>query len=130
MTIGELAKSAGTTVQTIRYYEREGLLPRAHRWRDNNYRDFDEAAVRRLRFIRAAKELGFTLREIKQLLDLNVLPTEACGEVAQMIAAKLDDLDQRLAELCSLRRDLRELLTACNASDTGEPCAALRRIGG
>jgi DNA-binding transcriptional MerR regulator len=72
MTIGELARAVDVNVQTIRYYEREGLLAEAHRWRDSGYRDYDGDALLRLRFIRSAKELGFTLREIKELLDMRL----------------------------------------------------------
>ena len=126
MTIGELAKKAGVNVQTVRYYEREGLLPEPHRWPDSGYRDFDDDALQRLRFIRSAKELGFTLREIKELLDMRVLPGESCAEVRRLIGAKLADLDQRMRDMRRLRRALVDLETACRRRGRDEKsCPAL-----
>jgi DNA-binding transcriptional MerR regulator len=128
MTIGELAKKVGVNVQTIRYYEREGLLPDAHRWPDSGYRDFDDEAVLRLKFIRSAKDLGFTLREIKELLDMRILPGESCAEVRQMIGTKLADLDRRMTEMRRLRRSLVKLEAACGRRSKAETCPALWAI--
>jgi len=128
MTIGELARKAAVNVQTIRYYEREGLLANAHRWPDSGYRDFDEEALLRLRFIRSAKELGFTLREIRELLDMRILPGESCAEVRQMISAKLTDLDRRMIEMRRLRRTLVKLEVACGRRNRAESCPALWAI--
>jgi len=128
MTIGELAKKATVNVQTIRYYEREGLLPNAHRWPDSGYRDFDDEALLRLRFIRSAKELGFSLREIRELLDMRILPGESCAEVRQMISAKLTDLDRRMIEMRRLRRTLVKLEVACGRRNSAESCPALWAI--
>jgi MerR family mercuric resistance operon transcriptional regulator len=128
MTIGELARKAGVNVQTIRYYEREGLMSDAHRWPDSGYRDFDDEALLRLQFIRSAKELGFTLREIKELLDMRILSGESCAEVQQMIGAKLADLDRRMTEMRRLRRTLVKLEKACKQRTTGTTCPALWAI--
>lgn len=128
MTIGELAKSAGVNVQTIRFYEREGLLPDAHRWPDSGYRDFDDEALLRLRFIRSAKELGFTLREIRELLDLRILPGESCGEMKHLLEAKLTDLDRRMQEMRRLRRVLNKLVVACRHRRKKTNCPALWAI--
>jgi DNA-binding transcriptional MerR regulator len=128
MTIGELAKKIGVNVQTIRYYEREGLLPDAHRWPDSGYRDFDDEAVLRLKFIRSAKDLGFTLREIKELLDMRILPGESCAEVRHMIGTKLADLDRRMTEMRRLRRSLVKLEAACGRRSKAETCPALWAI--
>ncbi len=128
MTIGELAKKAEVNVQTVRYYEREGLLPEAHRWPDSGYRDFDDDALMRLRFIRSAKDLGFTLRVVKELSDMRVLPGESCAEVRQMIGAKLADLDRRMIEMRRLRRTLVKLEKACGQRTTDATCPALWAI--
>jgi len=128
MTIGELARQAGVNAQTIRYYEREGLLPAAHRWQDSGYRDFDSDALNQLRFIRSAKELGFTLREIKELLDMRILPGESCAEVRQMIGTKLADLDRRMKEMRRLRRTLVKLEKACGERTADTTCPALWAI--
>ncbi len=128
MTIGELAKKAGVNVQTIRYYEREGLLPDAHRWPDSGYRDFDDEALLCLKFIRSAKELGFTLREVKELLDMRTLSGESCAEVRQMIGTKLADLDRRMTEMRRLRRTLVKLEKACGLRIAHATCPALWAI--
>ena len=128
MTIGELARKAGVSVQTIRYYEREGLLPNAHRWPDSGYRDFDDDALRHLQFIRSAKELGFTLREIRELLELRILPGESCEEVRAMLGRKLTDVDRRIKEMRRLRRILTKLERACRQRGTAANCPALWAI--
>jgi len=128
MTIGELAKKAGVNVQTIRFYERESLLQDAHRWPDSGYRDFDDEALLRLQFIRVAKELGFTLREIKELLEMRILPGESCAEVRQMIGTKLADLDRRMIGMRRLRRTLVKLEAACGHRTVDTTCPALWAI--
>lgn len=125
MTIGELAKQAGVNVQTVRYYERVKLFPATHRWPGSGYRDFDDDALRRLRFILSVKELGFTLREIKELIDLQILPGESCAEVKQLLESKRDEIDRRMKEMKRLRRNLDELVEACRARTTDATCPAL-----
>ncbi|MGH8017294.1 MAG: heavy metal-responsive transcriptional regulator [Opitutaceae bacterium] len=125
MTIGELAKAAGVNVQTIRYYEREKLLPAPHRWPGSDYRDFDEEALLRLRFIRSAKDLGFTLREIKELLDMRLLPGESCAEVKQLLNGKLAEIEKRMNEMRRLRRVLKKFVVACDHRQTATSCPAL-----
>lgn len=128
MTIGELARKAGVNVQTVRYYERTALLPAPHRWPDSGYRDFDHDALLRLNFIRSAKDLGFTLREIGELLEMRILPGESCAEVRKMIAGKLTDLDHRMSEMRRLRRSLVKLEEACGRRSRAESCPALWAI--
>jgi Hg(II)-responsive transcriptional regulator len=125
MTIGELAKAAGVNVQTIRYYEREGLLPAPHRWQDSGYRDFDDDALLRLRFVRSAKDLGFTLREIKELLEMRLLPGESCSEVKHLLSAKLADIETRMKEMRRLRRVLKKFVAACEHRRTQTSCPAV-----
>lgn len=128
MTIGELATKADVNVQTIRYYEREGLLPEAHRWPDSGYRDFDDEALLRLKFIRSAKELGFTLREIKELLDMRILPGDSCREVRTELERKIADIDQRLKQMRRMRRTLAKLAAACSTRQKTRGCPALWAI--
>ena len=125
MTIGELAKAAGVNVQTIRFYEREKLLPPPHRWAGSNYRDFDDDALRRLRFIRSAKQLGFTLREIRELLDLRLLPGESCAEVKALLGAKLAEIDARMKEIRRLRRVILTFVDACSRRRSSTRCPTL-----
>ncbi len=128
MTIGELAKKSVLSAQTIRYYEREGLLPDAHRWPDSGYRDFDDAALVRLRFIRSSKDLGFTLREIKELMEFQILPGDSCAEVKRLLEIKRRELDRRIGEMQRLRRDLGKLIAACTHRHTRTECPALWAI--
>lgn len=128
MTIGELAKKAGVNAQTIRYYEREGLLPVPHRWKDSGYRDYDADALNQLHFIRAAKELGFKLREVRELLDLRILPNESCDEVRKLIGGKLAEIDQRMKDMRRLKRVLTELEASCATRTPSAKCPVLWAI--
>lgn len=128
MTIGELAKQAGVNVQTVRFYERTKLLPEPHRWPDSGYRDYDEEALLRLRFIRSAKHLGFTLSEIRELLELRILPGESCREVKHLLKTKLCDIDARMKEMRRLRRVLEKLVSACQHRRRKTNCPALWAI--
>lgn len=128
MTIGELAKRAGVNVQTIRYYERVKLLPATHRWPGSGYRDFDDDALLRLRFIRSAKELGFTLEEIKELIDLRLLPGESCAEVKHLLNAKRQEIAERMTEMKRLQKALDQLISACSHRRNKSTCPALWAI--
>ena len=133
MTIGELAKKSGASLQTIRYYEERRLLPRARRWAGSDYRDFDEDAVTCLQFIRSAKSLGFTLQEIQRLLDLRVPPRGSCEEVAGHLNHKIVELDRRMAEMRQMRKALSKMVTACCRRRTNDSCLvlwALEQSGG
>ncbi len=129
MTIGQVAKAAGVGVETIRYYERKGLLPEPPR-RPSGYRQYPSTAVRRLTFIRRAKDLGFSLREIRELLDLRVQPEEACGAVRESAEAKIAEVEARIADLLSLKRALRGLVEACQAERATDECPILRALEG
>lgn len=103
--IGELAQAAGVKPQTIRYYERKGLLGRPPRSR-SGYRLYDEEALARLRFIRAAQSLGFSLQEIGELIALGRTGRSPCARVRALLREKLRALDRRIAELRAFRREL------------------------
>ncbi len=120
LTIGQLARSAGVGVETIRFYERKGLVEEPPR-RASGYRQYDLEAVRRIRFIRHAKELGFTLREIKELLDLRVGPDCRCGEVLKLAQVRMADIEQRISDLRKMSRALSALTRDCQQ---GRPSAA------
>ncbi|MGH8020438.1 MAG: MerR family transcriptional regulator [Opitutaceae bacterium] len=126
MTTGELARRGGVNLQTVRYYERRKLLRAPHRWSDSGHRDFDDEALAQLRFIRAAKAAGFTLEEIKNLLELTVLPQEACGDVSALFMRKISDLDRQMREIRRKRRTLVRLLKHCSKQRRGSrECLAL-----
>ena len=98
MTIGELAREAGVGVQTVRYYERRRLLPRATR-RASGYREYTSAALDRLRFIRRAQELGFTLSEIAELLALRLDPHTTANDVKARAGDKIREIDRKIGDL-------------------------------
>jgi len=122
--IGELAREAGIGVETIRFYEREGLLPEPPRRRavhHRGYRIYGDEALRRLKFIRRAKELGFTLAEIRSLLDLRFSDQTGCLEVRVQAARHLNDVEERLRDLVRIRDALTNLIDKCEAKkDVGE----------
>ena len=124
LTIGRLARQSGVGVETIRFYERQGLLPPPART-PANYRIYPEQDVRRLRFIRRAKALGFTLREIRELLDLRHRPDASKKEVRRRAEAKIADLDRRIEELARIRAALQHLVSACDGHGPATDCPIL-----
>jgi MerR family mercuric resistance operon transcriptional regulator len=127
LTIGRLARAAGVPTSTIRYYERLGLLRPTQRSR-TNYRACDEAALERLRFIRIAKQTGFTLDDVSALLDLRARRSEPCAEVQHMLERRLADVEQRLRELERVRAVLEESLAGCRAWEHEGRCEVMDRL--
>jgi Zn(II)-responsive transcriptional regulator len=123
--IGQLAKRAGVAIDTVRYYERNQLLAPAGRLA-SGYRRYGETELKRLRFIRRAKALGFTLADIHELLSLsderNVAKVKGAAE------AKLADIEQRIAELQRIRKGLRTLIAACPGHGRAEACPILNTL--
>lgn len=126
-TIGQLANDAGVGVETVRFYERSGLLPEPPRTA-SGYRQYDQPAVDRVRFIRRAKELGFTLQEIQGLLDLRTGTPAQCADVRDQIAAKLEDVARRIHDLQRVYRGLKELQQHCDSADPQGECPTLERL--
>ncbi len=112
---GELAKQAEVNVETLRFYEREGLLAEPPR-RASGYREYPPDTVQRIRFIQRAKELGFTLRQIKGLLELRVDPDTTCAEVKEQAAKKIADVKQKISDLKRIERALNKLIHTCRGS--------------
>ncbi|HET6912370.1 MAG TPA: heavy metal-responsive transcriptional regulator [Rhodanobacteraceae bacterium] len=112
LPIGTVAKRAAVGIDTIRYYEREGLLP-APRRRASGYRDYDAFAVERLCFIRRAKQLGFTLGEIRELLALSTDHQHGVRGVKQRAETRLAHIEQRIAEMQRMRHGLKKLIDEC-----------------
>lgn len=128
LSIGRLADAAGVGVETIRFYEREGLLERPARTA-SGYRRFPQAAIERLGFIRQAKRLGFSLAEIRELLAL----AEAAGDRAQVKALaqhKLAEIEQRIDELRRMRAALAELTAQCSGHGPIEGCPIVEALTG
>lgn len=128
-TIGWLARHAGVRVDTIRYYERRGLIPPPSR-RDSGYREYTDADLARVRFIRRAKALGFSLSEIAELLALRVDRRKTCADVKREAERKIAQIDQRLVELKRMRDALRSLAAACRGRGPTSECPILERVDG
>lgn len=127
MTIGQVARQAGIGVETVRFYEREGLLEQPAR-RLSGYRQFEPDAVARLRFIKQAQRLGFTLREIKELLALKLDPGGTRAEVRQRAIDKVADIDARIADLKRMKKALVPLIEACDGKGKLDGCPILAAI--
>ena len=123
MRIGEIAQRAGVNLQTLRYYERRGLLPDPRR-RHSRYRDYGADAVRLVRFIKEAQELGFTLKEVGELIELRDNRTRSGRDVRALAAAKVEQIQNRLDRLTIMKRGLEDLIAACRTSD-GSPCCPI-----
>ena len=124
MRIGALAEAAGVNVPTVRYYERRGIIPRPPRTA-SGYRQYDPAVLDRIRFIKRAQELGFTLEEISDLLALRVHHTRACAAVEKATRAKLDDVEAKIRDLQRLRDVLRRLVRSCQDREPTNDCPIL-----
>lgn len=119
LTIGRVAKAAGVNTETVRYYERLGLMPRPPR--TGTFRVYAPEHIARLDFIKRSQRLGFSLKEIGGLLALRVQRGASCAEVKRRATQKLDDIDAKIAELKAIRRALTRLARACHgAGPTGE----------
>ncbi len=116
MTRGELARYGQVNPETIRYYERSGLLPLPAR-SESNYRMFAPAAVQRIRFIKRAQAVGFSLDEIRTLLDLKFAPDATCHDVQSMVDTKISDIDAKIAALQAMRAELSALFEECPGGD-------------
>ena len=119
MRIGELAKATGTKAETIRYYEREGILPAADRT-DSNYRDYSDNHLAALTFVRRARQLGFSMAQVRELLALSDRADKPCQEVDELVHNQLEEVERKLLDLSSLRDELRLMLRSCEANSIGE----------
>ena len=116
LTIGKLAKEANIHVETVRYYERRGLIPRARRT-VANYRLYSPENLRQVKFVKQAQALGFSLKEIKKLLTLRATPRARCAEVRAYASQKIKDIDARIHSLASMRKALQNCVTSAQAKD-------------
>ena len=113
MRVGELSRHAGVNVETVRFYERKGLLPAPQR-QPSGYRVYDDTGLKRLRFIKRAQELGFTLREIHELLELRVQQGSTCGDIKARASRHLRDVEEKLRSLREVRKALQQLIDLCD----------------
>ncbi len=123
--IGEVSKASGTGIETIRFYEREGLLLKPER-RPSGFRQYDQTTVIRLGYIRQAKELGFTLAEIKELLDLSSAQT--CNDhIRQRAEDKIVDIDSKIHSLQKMKRSLGQILKRCQKKSSQHDCPLVHK---
>ncbi|MES2251275.1 MAG: Cd(II)/Pb(II)-responsive transcriptional regulator [Pseudomonadota bacterium] len=127
MKIGDLAKATNTPVETIRYYEREQLLPAPART-DGNYRIYDDEHTQRLGFIRRCRSLDMTLDEIRSLLKFRDAPQEDCGEVNQLLDDHIGHVASRIAELKTLEKQLKALRLQCGGPESASACGILQEL--
>lgn len=112
LTIGQVARSTGVGIETIRFYERKGLIEDPPR-KESGYRQYPEDTITRLQFIRRAKELGFSLKEIEELIALRLGPESTCGDVKRRAELKIADIDKRVRDLKKMKMTLVELTRKC-----------------
>ncbi len=126
MGIGKVAKRAGVSIDTVRYYEKAGLLAPAARLQ-SGYRRYGDLQLQRLRFIRRAQELGFSLKDIRDLLGLS--RQRDVARVKRAAQSKLADIDRRIAALVAVRDGLSQLVEACPGHGSAADCPILKALG-
>lgn len=126
--IGELSERAACPVETIRYYEREGLLSEPKRT-SGNYRLYEQEHVEALQFIRNCRALDMTLDEVRMLISLRATPARACTDVSELLDAHIRSVRERVSELKGLDRTLRSLRAKCRRKRSVENCEILKGIG-
>lgn len=127
MRIGELARRTGTRTETIRFYEKEGLLPPPART-SANYRSYGIAHGQRLSFIRRARDLGFRLEDVRELLTLADHRDQSCGAVDQITSRHLSEIDTKIADLGKMRAELARMLGSCRQG-TIDDCRIIETLG-
>jgi Cu(I)-responsive transcriptional regulator len=127
ISIGDLSRATGTKVVTIRYYERIGILPEPPRT-SGNYRAYGDSHMRRLRFIRRCRELGFTLEQVRELLSLSAEAEHDCSDVDRITAAHLATVEQKMADLEQLAGELRRLSKRCKGDRRVAECRIIEAL--
>jgi len=127
MRTGELAADAGVNIQTVRFYERRGILPKPRRTAAG-YRVYSADAVRLIRFIKRAQDLGFTLGEVEELLQLRNDRRASCAQVKSAGQAKMAAVDAKIASLKAMKRALAVLLASCERNDRDRECPILEAL--
>ena len=126
LTIGQLAKATGTKIETVRYYERIGLLPAPARTA-GNYRAYAADHLARLSFVRRSRDLGFSIEAVRDLLRLNDLKRRDCGSVGAIARTHVAEIERKIADLTALRRELRNLMSQCGTGRV-ETCRVIEAL--
>lgn len=124
LSIGQVARRAGVGVETVRFYEREGLLEKPVR-RASGYRQYSPEAVTQIRFIKRSQQLGFSLKEILELLTLRVDGQNSCEQVKECAAVKLAEVEQKMVELQQMRQALLQVASLCAGEGPSSRCPML-----
>ncbi|WP_133471317.1 Cd(II)/Pb(II)-responsive transcriptional regulator [Paraglaciecola marina] len=127
MKIGQLSKVSGCSIQTIRYYEKEGLLNSPNR-SEGNFRLYDKRALKELEFVKHCRSLDIPLSDIKTLLALKNKPEESCSSINNLIANQLDLVNKRIKELRVLKTELQLMKKACSTDNTVERCGIMKTL--
>ncbi len=127
MKIGEVARRSGVGIETIRYYEKERLLREPER-RPSGYRQYDGSTIERLDYIRRAKELGFTLAEIRDLLELSFARQGCHADICQRAEGKIADIAQKIRNLREMKRSLSKIVRRCQTRSAGGPCPLVHQL--
>jgi MerR family copper efflux transcriptional regulator len=127
LTVGEVAKQAAVNIATLRYYERQGLITRPPRSL-SNYRLYSQETVRRVQFIKRAQHLGFSLKEIHELLMLRAAPQAQCGDVRERAFAKIREIEQKVRTLHAMHAILAKLVAACAGQGAITDCPILESL--
>jgi MerR family mercuric resistance operon transcriptional regulator len=127
LTIGKLAERAGVNIETIRYYERRGLMPRPER-RASGYRQYSPDSAKRIRFIKHAQELGFSLKEIDELLSLKLDANTPCSQIKKHAEDKISDIEIKIKTLQSMKKALTRLTKACLSNGPVSECPILEAL--
>lgn len=127
LTIGEMGKATNTKIETIRYYEKIGLLPKPART-SSNYRDYGQAELGRLSFIRRSRDLGFSLDKVRALLGLSDEKSCNCAGIDRIASQHLLEVDRKIADLRALRRELKAVIDSCDGGTVAE-CRIIEALG-
>ncbi|GEA07347.1 MerR family transcriptional regulator [Alteromonas sp. KUL42] len=127
MKIGQLSKASGCSIQSIRYYEKEGLLKSPSR-SEGNFRLYDEKALKELVFVKHCRSLDIPLTDIKTLIELKHRPEESCSSINSLIANQLDLVSKRIEDLRALKLELQVMKKACSTENTVEKCGIMKTL--
>lgn len=127
LTIGQVAKQTGVTVETLRFYEKQGLIETPRRT-SSGYRQYPQETVKRVRFIQNAKEVGFTLKDIAELLTLRQEPGTSCPDIKLRASLKIDEVDQKIRDLTRIREALARMIVKCSSEGPVSQCPILEEL--
>ncbi len=130
MRISQAARRAGVGVETVRFYERQGLISQPPRPSTGGFRSYPSETVERIRFVRQAQDLGFSLKEIDELLSLRADPSTDCADVRGRAKAKLEDVNEKIVRIIAIQSALQDLINACPGQGTAaRRCSILGAMG-